>query len=822
MAILAHRFYRRSFVSFRVFFPASTSRTHDARFLRPAFTSFVPPFADGPFRCSSSVDASAASSSSVFSRFIVSPASAIQTRKMSSSSPPAKKARTEEEPKEEDNAAAAGAGADEEMKDANDAAKEKKYDGSDLELKMVNSIRALSADLPTAASSGHPGAPMGCAPLAHLLYHEIMKYSPSSPQWMNRDRFVLSNGHACALQYVMLHLAGYEGTTMDDLRKFRKLGSKTPGHPENFCTDGVEVSTGPLGQGISNAVGLAIAERHFAATYSSALFDHYTYVICGDGCLQEGVSSEASSLAGHLGLGKLIVLYDDNDITIDGPTSLSFTEDVYKRYESYGWHVQKVDDVADGLGALRTAMDNARGESDKPSIIGIKTLIGYGSLKEGSHSVHGAPLKADDLSQLKSKFGLDPAKSFHVEDDVKEAYAKRTKDLESIKSEWDTAFAKYKEDHPDKAAEIQRRFANTLPEGALDALPSYDKGDDGNLATRKHSEKCLNALAPLLPELMGGSADLTPSNLTALKCSGDFQRDTPAGRYLRFGVREHGMAAVCNGLKAYGGVRPFCATFLNFAGYAMGAVRLSALSKFGVIYVMTHDSIGLGEDGPTHQPVEMLECLRSTPNLNVVRPADGNEMSGAYKLALESGGTPTFICGSRSGVKGLERSTIDKAMKGAYVAYGPEEGDDSAELDLILIGTGSEVGPCVAAAAKLSDGEKGLKVRVVSMPCQEAFLSQSSEYQTSILPGNVPTLSVEASAVHGWHRFSHAQIGMNCFGMSGKGSDVFAKFGFSTDSVESRGRELVEFYKEEGKTVPDLSCRPEFDNFQGGEEDEGH
>lgn len=687
------------------------------------------------------------------------------------------------------------------------------YEGEPFELKCINTIRALSADQPSAAKSGHPGAPMGCAPMAHLLWSEVMNYSPSRPEWWNRDRFVLSNGHGCALQYSMLHLTGY-GLTIDDLKNFRQLGSKTPGHPENFVTDGVEVSTGPLGQGISNAVGFAIAERHFASTFNTqdfpCLFDHRTYVICGDGCLQEGVSSEACSLAGHLGLGHLIVLYDDNLITIDGSTDLSFTEDVGKRYESYGWHVETVENVESSLADLRSAVKKAQEITDKPSLIKIRTTIGFGSKLEGSAATHGAPLKPDDLAGAKESYGL-PSESFHVEEDVKKFYDDKAKSVETKCDDWEEMYTKYKAAYPDKAAELDRRFKHELPEGALDKLPTFDFGTDKAAATRKYSQSCLGSIAPLLPELMGGSADLTPSNLTSLACSGDFQKDTPDGRYLRFGVREHGMAAICNGLFAYGGIRPFCATFLNFAGYALGSIRISALSKFGVLYIMTHDSIGLGEDGPTHQPVEMIESLRSMPNINVFRPADLNETNAAYRVSLTSVHTPTVICCSRSGLPALENSSVEKAMKGGYTLV---EEDTTKPIDLILVSTGSEVGSCITALENLK--KDGLNCRVVSLPCQELFFEQPSDYQLSVLPGNIPTLSVEASAIHGWHRLSHAQIGMTRFGMSAPGNDLFNKFGFTAENVVDKGKALVEFYKTAGN-VPNLMSRPIFNNIKGND-----
>jgi len=644
---------------------------------------------------------------------------------------------------------------------------------------------------------------MGCAPMAHLLWNEIMSYSPSNPLWWNRDRFILSNGHASALQYTMLHLSGYKDVSMEDLKQFRKLGSKTPGHPESFVTEGIEVCTGPLGQGISNAVGIAMAECHLAAMFNkkdgfSKLIDHYTYVICGDGCLQEGVSSETSSLAGHLGLGKLIVLYDDNNITIDGSTDLSFTEDVTKRYDSYGWHTLTVQNVTSGLKELRMAISQAKREISRPTLIKIRTAIGFGSVLEGTAKIHGSPLTDDDLLSTKLSYGLDPEKSFYVDSAVQAAYEKSTVINEEKEQGWDVLFANYQKAYPNEAAELERRFTNKLPEGILEQLPTYEYGQEGsNKATRKFSQACLNAIGPILPELMGGSADLTPSNLTNFGVK-DFQKMTPEGRYVRFGVREHGMCAISNGLYAHGGIRPYCATFLVFSGYAMGAIRMSALSQFPVLYIMTHDSIGVGEDGPTHQPIETLENLRSTPNLNVMRPADGNETSAAYQLALTSQKTPTVICCSRSTLPALEFSSKEKALKGAYVCWPSIE---ESEPELILVATGSEVSLCCEAAKKLS-----FKTRVVSMPCQEVFMKQPFKYQVSILPGNVPTLSVEASTYHGWHQFAHAQISINEFGRSGKGSEVLKMFGFTTENVVDKVKALMKFY--DNKSVPHLRNRP--------------
>lgn len=579
----------------------------------------------------------------------------------------------------------------------------------------------------------------------------------------------------------------------------------------------MEVCTGPLGQGISNAVGMAIAAKHLGAIYNTADFPNIisnkTYVICGDGCLQEGISGEACSLAGHLGLGDLIVLYDDNHITIDGDTGLAFTEDVNKRYEAYGWHVQTVGDVANGLEDLNKAIAEAKKVTDKPSLIKIRTEIGFGSPhKQGSASSHGAPLGDREIELVKSRlYGCDPSQSFFVDDDVNAYYKQQAAEGDAARAAWDAEFAKYKVAHPDKASELERRFKHELPNDVFDDLPTFVYGKDKANATRKFSEACLNAVAPKVPELMGGSADLTGSNLCQIKGSGDFQKATPEGSTIRFGVREHAMAAICNGMFAYGAFRPFCATFLQFAGYALGAMRCSALSKFGVIYIMTHDSIGLGEDGPTHQPVEMLESLRAMPNMHVLRAADANEMAAAYQIALKNVHTPTVICCTRGTVAPLEHSSRVKAMKGAYTVI-EEEGEGAP--DLVLVATGSEVWRCVDAAKALQS-EHSIRTRVVSMPCQDIFLEQDEEYRRSILPGNIPTLSVEASSENGWHRFSHAQIGLTRFGMSGPLEELFIKFGFGAENVASKGKALVDFYKDLGGNVPDLNARPSFVNFSG-------
>jgi transketolase len=678
---------------------------------------------------------------------------------------------------------------------------------TDLDQQAINTIRVVAADMVQKAKSGHPGAPMGCAPMAHVLFTRHIRCNPKDSAWFNRDRFVLSNGHGCALQYIILHLLGYK-ITLDDLKNFRQLRSVTAGHPESTLTDGIEVTTGPLGQGISNAVGLAIAEAHLAARFNREGFpiiENYTYVIAGDGCLQEGVSAEAASLAGHLKLGRLIVLYDDNRIQIDGDTALGFTEDVNKRFEAYGWHTLVVEDGDNDLAAIDAAITEAKSVTDKPSLIKIRTTIGFGSSKAGTEKVHGAPLGEDDVVEVKTRFGFDPEQSFYIPEEVSEMYARVAEAGEALAAEWAALFENYKAEYPEEAAELERRIQGKLPEDWRDRLPTYT-ADDPAMATRKLSHIVINNIADVLPELIGGSADLTGSNLTRWNTAVDFQAEgsefgEPAGRYLRFGVREHGMAAILNGLAAYGGFIPFGSTFLNFINYALGAVRLSALSKERVIYIMTHDSIGLGEDGPTHQPIETLASLRALPNLYVIRPADGNEVSAAYITAIESTETPTVISLTRQNLSQLEGSSIEGALKGAYVLSQPA---DDEQPQVILVGTGSEVEICVAAAKQLA--EEGVLVRVVSMPSWELFDQQDAEYRVSVFPEGIPVISVEALSTLGWERYSHAQIGMRTFGVSGPYQEVYAEFGFTPESIAEKVQQTIEFYKD--KPVPSLALRP--------------
>jgi transketolase len=662
-----------------------------------------------------------------------------------------------------------------------------------LEELCINSIRFLAIDAVEKAKSGHPGLPMGAAPMAFVLWDRFMRFNPKNPKWYNRDRFVLSAGHGCMLQYALLYLTGYDSVTIDDIKQFRQWGSKTPGHPENFETPGVEVTTGPLGQGIANAVGLAMAEAHMAAKFNkpdAKLVDHYTYVILGDGCNMEGVSGEASSLAGHLGLGKLIALYDDNHISIDGSTDISFTEDVSKRFEAYGWHVQHVENGNTDLAAIQKAIEAAKAVTDRPSMIKVTTTIGYGSPnKANTAGVHGAALGGDEVTATRENLGWQ-YEPFELPADALSHMRKAVDRGADYETDWNKLLETYKAKYPQEAAEFERMLAGKLPANWEKSLPTF-KPEDKAVATRKLSEGCLNALAPVLPELIGGSADLTHSNYTELKGAGDFLKGQYQNRNLRFGVREHGMGSICNGIALHGsGLLPYCATFLVFADYMRAAIRLSALSQAGVIYVMTHDSIALGEDGPTHQPIETLASLRAIPNLLVIRPADGNETSGAYKIAVEAANQnqPTLMAFSRQNLPQLTGSSIESVAKGAYVLS-----DSNGTPDIILIGTGGELTLCVDAAAKLS--AEGKKVRVVSMPCWELFDAQDAAYRESVLPKAVTKrLAVEAGSSFGWCRYlgnDGAMVSIDRFGASAPGGVCQEKFGFTVDNVVTEAKKVL-------------------------------
>jgi transketolase len=657
--------------------------------------------------------------------------------------------------------------------------------------KCVNAIRFLAIDAVNKAKSGHPGLPMGAAPMSYVLFNETMRFNPKNPNWFNRDRFVLSAGHGSMLQYALMHLVGYDSVTMDDIKQFRQWDSKTPGHPENFLTPGVEVTTGPLGQGICNAVGLALAEAHLAQRFNKddcKVVDHYTYCILGDGCNMEGISNEACSLAGHWGLGKLIALYDDNKISIDGHTDISFTEDVAARFEALGWHVQHVADGNTDFEGLRKAIANAKAVTDKPSLIKVSTLIGYGSPnKADTHDVHGAPLGPDETAATRENLKWEH-KEFDVPQDVYDVMRSSVTRGAAAEEEWNATFSQYKAKYPQEAAELESLLSLELPEGWERALPSYTPEDKG-LATRQYSQIMLNALAPVLPGLIGGSADLAPSNLTLMKMFGDFQKDSYQERNLRFGVREHAMGAIVNGIALHkSGLIPYCATFYIFTDYMRSAMRMSALSEVGAIYVMTHDSIGLGEDGPTHQPIEHLASFRAMPNMLMVRPCGGNETAGAYKVAVGNRSRPTTIALSRQGMPNLPGCSAEGVEKGAYVVHG---GD--AKPDVIIIGTGSELPMAIEAAKKLE--EEGKKVRVVSMPCWELFAEQSKEYQESVLPKDVTArVAVEAASSFGWERHIGSDgkfIGIDTFGASAPADILYQKFGITVDNVVAAAKSLL-------------------------------
>ena len=656
-----------------------------------------------------------------------------------------------------------------------------------LEQLCINSIRFLAIDAVEKAKSGHPGLPMGAAPMAFVLYDQFLKFNPKNPKWYDRDRFVLSAGHGCMLQYALLHLTGYDSVPLEEIKQFRQWGSKTPGHPENFVTPGVEVTTGPLGQGVGNAVGLAIAEAHLAARFNKPghnIVDHYTYVILGDGCNMEGIASEAASLGGHLKLGKLVMMYDSNSISIDGSTDLAFTEDVGKRYEAYGWQVLYVADGNNDLDAIAEAIAEAKAETQKPSLIVVTTTIGYGSPKKaGTAGVHGAALGGDEVAATRSNLGWD-YEPFVIPEESYARFRQAVTKGQNAEAEWNSKFATYKLEYPTEAAEFERIMKGELPEGWEKALePVAEK----ETSTRLLSEACLNALSPVLPEFLGGSADLAHSNMTYVKGIPDFQAGSYAGRNFRFGVREHGMGAIMNGMALHGGTIPYGATFLVFADYMRGAIRLSALSEVGVLYIMTHDSVMLGEDGPTHQPVETLASLRVIPNLLVMRPADAKETVGTYQIAIANRHRPTLMAFTRQGVKNLAGTSIEGTKKGAYIVV------DAENPELIIIATGSEVAIAVKAAETLAN--EGKSVRVVSMPSMELFNEQSEEYKESVLPAAVKKrVSVEAGSSFGWHKYvgtEGAVIGIDTFGASAPGGICYEKFGFTSDNVIATARKIL-------------------------------
>lgn len=646
--------------------------------------------------------------------------------------------------------------------------------------KSADTIRFLAAEAVQKANSGHPGMPMGMADASVVLWTKFLNHNPQNPQWFNRDRFVLSAGHGSMLLYSLLHLTGYE-LTMEDLQNFRQWGSKTPGHPEYGHTVGVEITTGPLGQGISSAVGMALAERHLAAKFNEPAFEivnHYTYVICGDGDLQEGISHEASALAGHWGLGKLVVLYDSNGITIDGPTSLSFTEDVAKRYEAYGWQVLFADghDVA----SVEKALHEARADENRPTIIVCTTHIGYGSPKQDTYQAHGSPLGDDNIQITKDKLGWLHPEKFYVPQEVENFMRGAIKDGEQAEASWNLLFHDYENAHPQKAANFKAAIEGQLP-NLEDVRPVFDKA----IATRASSGMMLESLKKVVPQLLGGSADLTPSNNTKSGFDTPISKENYAGSYFHFGIREHGMGAIMNGLALHGGVLPYGGTFLVFSDYVRPSVRLSALMDLPVTYIFTHDSIGVGEDGPTHQPIEHLSALSAIPNLHVWRPADAYESVGMWKAVLKNKKAAALAL-SRQNLPLLPEFAANEAEKGGYVLRRSEN------ANVVLAASGSEVQLAIAAADKLA--EAGIEAQVVSMPCMEVFAQQSEDYQEEVLPLVIPVVAVEAGLGQRWDKFvgrTGRFVGMTGYGASAPAEVLYQEFGITVEAVVAAAQEVA-------------------------------
>lgn len=655
----------------------------------------------------------------------------------------------------------------------------------------VNTIRFLAADAVQKANSGHPGMPMGAAPMAYAAWHRHLRVDPSSPDWANRDRFILSAGHGSMLLYALLHLSGFD-LTLEDLKQFRQWGSRTPGHPENFHTKGVETTTGPLGQGFANGVGMAMAEAFLAARFNRPGFevvDHHTIAIVSDGDLMEGISHEAASLAGHYGLGKLIYLYDDNGITIDGSTDLAYTEDATGRFESYGWQVLDVEDGND-VQAIDAAIREAKGETERPTLIRVRTIIGYGSPnKEGTASSHGSPLGDDEIALTRERLGWTASASFHIPGDVATHMAEIAERGRKERENWDALMLRYAEAYPEESAALSSWMAGELPSDVTSLMPSFEEGS--KVATRGANGTVLAALDSPMPNLVGGSADLSGSNKTEIKGRKGFQRDTPDGSYFFFGVREHAMASICNGMQLHGGLRTYCGTFLVFSDYMRPAIRLSALMEQPVIYVLTHDSIGLGEDGPTHQPIEHFMALRAIPNCTFIRPADGPETAGAWVAALENTTGPTLLALSRQGLPTLNPDTdktVANVSRGAYIVR-----DTDGQPDAIIMATGSEVAVAMEAAGVLHD--EGVQVRVVSMPSWELFAKQDASYREAVLPHAVTSrVSVEAGITMGWERWIGAagsSVGIDHFGASAPAEELFARFGFTSENVAAHVRKVL-------------------------------
>lgn len=654
-----------------------------------------------------------------------------------------------------------------------------------LDQLCIDTLRFLAVDMVQEANSGHPGMPMGAAPAAYTVWDRFLHFDPSDPAWPDRDRFVLSAGHGCALLYALLHLAGYD-LPMEELQRFRQWGSRTPGHPEFGMTPGVEATTGPLGQGIANAVGMAIAEESLAARFNRPghkIVDHYTYVLCSDGDLMEGVAAEAVSLAGHLRLGKLIVVYDDNRITIEGPTELAFSEDVLARFAACGWHVQRVSDGTD-VAAIEAALAEAKAMIGAPSLVAVRTHIGYGSPnKQDTSSAHGEPLGEEEVQRTKEALGWPLAPAFYVPEEVRARFAQAASRGLHKHADWRARLEAYRFEYPELASEFERRMRKELPEGWDAQLPVFG-GVDGGIATRDAGGKAINAFAAALPELTGGSADLAPSTKTQIIGEESFSAENRSGRNMHFGVREHAMGAVMNGMAYHGGFVPFGSTFLVFSDYLRPALRLAALSGLHVIYVFTHDSIGLGEDGPTHQAVEHLASLRAIPGLLVIRPADANETVEAWRIALMQHDRPVCIVLSRQKVPVLDRSQYPQVaqgvVRGGYILAGSED----VVPEVVLVASGSEV--ALALETQVALEAQGMRARVVSMVCVELFAEQVAEYREAVVPQGVPVVSVEAGVTQGWRTYfgnGAVAVGLNRFGASAPGDMVMRELGITVEAV---------------------------------------
>lgn len=664
---------------------------------------------------------------------------------------------------------------------------------TDLDQLSINTIRFLALDMVNAAQSGHPGTPMGAAPLAYTLWQRFLRHNPARPDWFNRDRFILSNGHASSLLFSLLHLTGYD-LPLDELKRFRQLGSRTPGHPERLTTPGVEMTTGALGQGFASAVGLAIAETHLAAEFNMPdcppIVDHFTYVLCSDGDLMEGLSAEAASLAGHLRLGKLIAIYDDNQVTIEGSTEMSFKEDVLARFAAYGWHTLRVEDGTD-LEAISQAIRAAQAEKQRPTIILARTIIGHGNPRQGTGAAHFGALNAVEMESTRQALGWQWGDPFHIPPEVKAHMGQAVARGEIYSAEWELWFERYAELHPQQAAEFKRRLAGELPTGWDANLPVFAAKTPGE-PTRMVNAPIVNALAAALPELIGGAADLAPNTNTLIQSSPNFSAATPQGRNIRFGVREHAMAAISNGIALHGGLRPYAAGFLIFSDYLRPALRFAALNHMPVIFVFTNDSIGVGEDGPTHQPIEQLATLRAMPGISVMRPCDANEVVEAWKLALENRTSPTCIIETRQQLPILDRSVYAPASefkRGGYILSEAPGGKPAA----LIITSGSEVHPALDAQRSLA--ERGVNVRVVALPCWSLFQQQDQAYRDQVLPPSVKVrVAIEAGASLGWERWvgEHGKIiALDRFGVSGPFQVVFQTLGITTAAVETAILELL-------------------------------